>query len=70
MKIARMAILGVAVLAAGGAAIMASSFVNTPVQGNLAKNDEPKIELTEILVAKKDIVLGTRLDASMVRWQK
>ncbi len=70
MKMARMAILGVAVLAAGGAAIMASSFVNTPVQGNLVKNDEPKIELTEILVAKKDIVLGTRLDASMVRWQK
>lgn len=70
MKIARMAILGVAVLAAGGAALMASSLSQKPDTVEVTKEVKPQIELTEVLVADKDLPLGTKLDATMVRWQK
>ena len=69
MKIARMAILGVAIFAAGGAALLATSLVSDPaVETDI--DLEPAIELSEVLVAKKDIMLGTRLNATLVRWQK
>ncbi len=70
MKIARIAILGVAVIAAGGAALMASNLAggNAPVE--VVKKAAPAIKLSQILVANKDISIGTKLSASMVRWQK
>ena len=70
MKIARMAILGVAVMAAGGAAIMASNFARQPEPPAEVTKAAPKIKLSEVLVADNDIPLGTRLNADMVRWQK
>lgn len=70
MKIARLAILGVAVIAAGGAAIMASSLANKPDPVAVVTEATPQIELTEVLVADKDVPLGTKLGATMVRWQK
>ncbi len=69
MKIARMAILGVAVVAAGGAALMASTLSNTPAP-TIVQEATPQILLTEVLVAENDILLGTKIDESMVRWQK
>lgn len=69
MKIARMAIFGVAIVAAGGAALMATSLVRQPEAVETAKA-EPAIELSEVLVARKDILLGTKLNAALVRWQK
>jgi len=70
MKIARLAILGVAVVAAGGAALMASNLAKTPEQSVTQKKEVQQIKLSEVLVANKDIALGTKLDASMVHWQK
>jgi pilus assembly protein CpaB len=70
MKIARMAILGIAVIAAGGAALMASNLARSPEQAGTVRKDTPTIKLSEVLVAEKDIALGTKMDASMVRWQK
>jgi len=69
MKIARMAIFGVAIIAAGGAALMATSLVRQPAAVE-SVNAEPAIELSEVLVARKDILLGTKLNAALVRWQK
>jgi len=70
MKIARMAIFGVAVLAAGGAALLASNLASQPEPAVAIAVAEPQVKLSQVLVAKKDIVLGTRLNADMVRWQK
>ncbi len=70
MKIARMAILGVAVLAAGGAAIMAGNLAKEPETIEVVKEVGPTVEFSEILVVDRDVPLGTKLDASMVRWQK
>lgn len=69
MKIARLAILGVAVFAAGGAAIIASSLANKPEPVAVVTEAAPQIELSEVLVADKDVPLGTKLNATMVRWQ-
>ncbi|MCP4182088.1 MAG: Flp pilus assembly protein CpaB [Hyphomicrobiales bacterium] len=70
MKIARLAILGIAVVAAGGAALMASNLVRSPEQTETVKKEVQGIKLSEVLVAEKNIPLGTKLDASMVRWQR
>lgn len=68
MKIARLAILGVAVIAAGGAAIMASSLATKP-ETVAVVTAAPQIELSEVLVADKNVALGTKLGPAMVRWQ-
>lgn len=70
MKIARIAILGVAVIAAGGAAIMAGNLSREPETIEVVTEAAPSIELTEVLVAERDVPLGTKLDATMVRWQQ
>ena len=53
MKIARMAILGIAVLAAGGAALMASNLARSPEQNETVRKDAPAVKLSEVLVAEK-----------------
>ena len=70
MKIARIAILGVAVLAAGGAAWMASTLSKPQDVLKVATKAAPIIKLSQVLVADKDIALGTKLDPAKVRWQK
>ncbi len=70
MKIARIAILGVAVIAAGGAAWMASTLSKPQEVLKVATKAAPQIKLSEVLVAKEGIALGTKLDPAKVRWQK
>lgn len=72
MKVAQLAVLGVAVVAAGGAAVVANNLATVePVR--VVENTAPavpQIELDEVLVATRDITLGTSLRPDMVEWQK
>ncbi|MBL4599990.1 MAG: Flp pilus assembly protein CpaB [Rhizobiaceae bacterium] len=72
MKIARLAVLGVAVAAAGGAFLLAGNLTkqDEPEFREVVKNSGPTIELSEVLVAVEDIALGTSLNPSMVKWQQ
>lgn len=64
MNKARIAILGLALVAAIGAAVLVSSMTGKePV-----KAEGPKVEMVEVLVASKDIALGT-LIANHLQWQ-
>ncbi|MFK5979595.1 MAG: Flp pilus assembly protein CpaB [Rhizobiaceae bacterium] len=70
MKLARLAVLGVAVAAAGGAFFLAGNLTNKePEIREVAKNAAPTIELAEVLVAVDDIALGSSLNPKMVKWQ-
>lgn len=69
MKVTRLAILGVAVVAAGGAAMMASRMASRSPEVMVEAAPQP-VELTEVLIAASDIGLGNKLNADMVRWQK
>ena len=70
MKVARMAVMGVAVLAAGGAFMLASNMANKEPEIREVASNEPQIELVELLVAAEDIQLGTSIKPKMVKWQK
>lgn len=71
MKVAQLAVLGVAVAAAGGAFWVANNLANQPPEVREIKVDSgPKVELGEILVAARDISLGTSLQQTMVEWRK
>lgn len=72
MKIARLAVLGVAILAAGGAGFMALILsAQKPVEPVIitASPAEPPIKLTEVLVTAKDIGMGMSVDDAL-SWQK
>lgn len=65
MKFARLAIVAVAVTAALGAALLARG-----VLGNKPKvAKQPKVEITKVLVAAKDIGVGSKVSGGMLRWQ-
>ncbi|SKA21833.1 Flp pilus assembly protein CpaB [Consotaella salsifontis] len=72
MKLARLAVMGIALLAAGGAALIAlnmtSSNTGDPVVITAAPA-EPPIKLTEVLVTSKDMPMGSTVDG-MLAWQK
>ncbi len=71
MKVAQLAVLGVAFAAAGGAFWVAGNLANQPPEVREVQVDTgPKIELDEILVASRDISLGTSLQETMVEWRK
>ncbi len=70
MKIAQLAVLGVAVVAAGGAFIVANNIANTEPEVITVTENGPKIELEEVLVASRSIGLGTSLKPEMVEWVK
>lgn len=72
MKTARFALVGIALLAAGGAAILAGKLASRPEQVRIVKEDVevPKIDYVEVLVADKDISLGTKIDTTMMSWRK
>lgn len=71
MKVAQLAVLGVAVAAAGGAFWVAGNLANQPPEVREVQVDSgPKVELDEILVAARDISLGTSLQDGMVEWRK
>ncbi len=70
MKVARMAVLGVAVLAAGGAFFLASQMANREPEIREVTNAGPQVPLVEVLVASEEIKLGTSIKPGMVKWQK
>lgn len=71
MKVAQLAVLGVAFAAAGGAFWVAGNLANQPPEVREVQVDSgPKVELAEILVASRDISLGTSLQQTMVEWRK
>ena len=66
----RMIILGVAVLAAGGAGYLAMNMTSQPApEPQLAEPQAPQVELDEVLVASENLNTGARIE-SRVRWQK
>lgn len=66
MKIARIAVLAVAVGAAGGAAILAK----TMLPGQQATVVEtPALKTTQVLVAAKELTLGSRVKPGDLGWQ-
>ncbi|MEF2070747.1 Flp pilus assembly protein CpaB [Consotaella aegiceratis] len=72
MKLARIAVMGIALLAAGGAALVALN-MSAPEPSEpviiTAEPAEPPIKLTEVLVTEKDIPMGTGVEGSL-GWQK
>lgn len=65
MKMARIIVLGVA-LAAGGGAML---FLNTPKPGPVQIiQAAPQIEMEDVLVAAKDIPLGTLVSDEYIHW--
>jgi len=64
MNKARIAVLGLALVAAIGAAIMVRSLSDQPEQVA-----EPALETTQVLVAAKDIGLGSLISSGDLRWQ-
>ncbi len=65
MNVKRVAILGVAAIAAGAAAMMVRGMVNN----RAAPQAAPAIAMAEILVASQDVSPGHPLDVSLVHWQ-
>lgn len=68
MKVARIAVLAVALGAAGAAAMLTKSILPS---GQLAETPEvgPEMNLEKVLVAARDLDLGNRVKAGDVRWQ-
>jgi len=71
MKVARLAVLGVAVVAAGGAFFLANNIGSQePVGSAVSQESQESIELEEVLVAAVDISLGGTIKEDQVKWQK
>ena len=66
MKIARIAVLAVAVGAAGGAALLAKTML--PGQ-QAAVIESPKFKTAQVLVAAKELSLGTKVKSGDLKWQ-
>lgn len=66
MKVARLAVLGIALAAGGGAAFFVSGKAPPPAQ--IIQN-APAMETDEVLVAAKDVPLGTLVAETDIRWQ-
>jgi pilus assembly protein CpaB len=66
MKFARLAILGIAVIAGGGAAVLVSRDDPPPAP---APAPVAQIDVVDVLVAKRDIGIGAALSAQDVGWQ-
>ncbi|AXS39087.1 Flp pilus assembly protein CpaB [Breoghania sp. L-A4] len=69
MKLARVAVLGVALAAGLVAARMVTNLVNQPPQTVEVIRSGPAVTTEAVLVASKDIVLGSRLQDGDVSWQ-
>ncbi len=70
MKIAQLAVLGVAVVAGSGAFVVANNIANTEPAVVTITEQAPQIELEEVLVASRNISLGTSMKPDMVEWVK
>src|SRR4051812_21935759 len=69
MNTQRLVILGLAVVAAGGAALLVRGMLGggTP---SVAAKAPPAIPMSEVLVASTNLVPGQALTPDMVRWEK
>lgn len=67
MKIARIAIIVVAFVAALGAALLAKGFVGGEKQ---VVEKKPVVETLKVLVAAQDIPVGAKVTSSSLRWQE
>src|SRR5829696_4757847 len=65
MKVARIAVLGVALAAGGGAALMMGG--GSPPDRRPAEG--PAVATTEVLVATADVALGQGVKPTDLRWQ-
>ncbi|MEM9277138.1 MAG: Flp pilus assembly protein CpaB [Pseudomonadota bacterium] len=69
MKVAQLAVLGVAGIAAVGAGYIGFNLSNRPQEVREVVVEGPKVELEEVLVAARDISLGTSIKGEMFEWQ-
>lgn len=69
MKAARIGILGVAILAAGGAGLMAMKLFNKEPETKIVIDKGQQIAKEEVLVAVGNIPMGSKTSSDMFRWQ-
>ena len=73
MKAARIIVLGVAIVAAGGAAIVATNLASTPpplpVEFAIAEPEVPAIPTVKVLVATGNLPVGARLAPEDMEWR-
>lgn len=67
MNIARVAVLGIAIVASGGAAFVAKNFVGSG-EVKVVK-EEVKVQTTQVLVTTREVGLGHRIAAADLSWQ-
>jgi pilus assembly protein CpaB len=67
MKVARIAVLGVALAAGGGAALLIGR--DPPPEPQLTEGPAPAVATTEVLVAAADLTLGQGVKSGDLRWQ-
>ncbi|NDB68280.1 MAG: Flp pilus assembly protein CpaB [Methylocystaceae bacterium] len=72
MKIARLAILGIAIVSGGAAAVLVGSMQSAPPDAPPAQQivAAPAIELDEVLVATNDIPLGKQVGPEDFTWKE
>jgi pilus assembly protein CpaB len=70
MKAARLIVMGTALLAAGGAGVMALKLMNRTPEREVVQAEGPRLETEQVLVAANDIAMGTGLKPGSVRWQE
>jgi len=70
MNTPRLVVLGLAALAAGGAAFLARGLLGGGTSHVAAAPTPPPISTTEVMVAASDIAPGQKLTPELVRWQK
>lgn len=67
MKTARVAVIGVALVAGLAAALLARQLLNRPATTVVAAG--PSISTTDVLVASRDLPMGSALDTAAFSWQ-
>ncbi len=67
MKTARVAVIGVALVAGLAAAFLARQLLDRPAPAPVAAS--PVIDQAEVLVASRDLPMGSALDAAAFKWQ-
>ena len=70
MNTSRLIVLGLAAVAAGGAAFLARGLLGGGTSHVEASPTPPPVTTTEVMVAASDIAPGQRLTPELVRWQK
>ena len=68
MKTARVAVIGIAVVAGLAAALLARQLLNRPAPAPAAVAG-PVIDQADVLVASRDLPMGSALDAAAFKWQ-